>query len=110
MTKENDMTAQEFYSGFNLDFLNEEEKQTIYDCTELFAKGKLRQAEGKEWISCEDRLPVIWGDYIVTSGQWVGSCHYDGQFYDYSVSKMRPESRYEIPVTHWQPLPAAPSK
>lgn len=37
-----DMTVEEFYSGFNLDFLTEEEKQTIYTATELYAKGKLR--------------------------------------------------------------------
>lgn len=38
-----DMTVEEFYSGFNLDFMTEEEKQTIYTATELYAKGKLRQ-------------------------------------------------------------------
>ena len=39
-----DMTVQEFYSGFNLSFLTEEERQTIYTATELFAKGKVRVA------------------------------------------------------------------
>lgn len=48
---DNDMTVQDFYSGFNLDFMSEEEKQTIYTATELFAKGKVRGAmEEKERI------------------------------------------------------------
>ena len=38
-----DMTVEDFYSGFNLDFLSEEERQTIYKATELYAEGKLRQ-------------------------------------------------------------------
>ena len=43
--KSKDMTVEEFYSGFNLDFLTEKEKQTIYTATELFAKGKVRQQQ-----------------------------------------------------------------
>ncbi len=58
-----DMTVQEFYSGFNLDFMTEEERQTIYTATELYAKGKLRvaslpdQEQGKEaecWEEVEE--------------------------------------------------------
>lgn len=44
-TQPKDMTVEEFYSGFNLDFLSEEERQTIYTATELYAEGKLRQKE-----------------------------------------------------------------
>lgn len=39
-----DMTVQEFYSGFNLSFLSDEEKETIYTATEWYAKGKVRVA------------------------------------------------------------------
>ena len=39
--KAGDMTVEDFYSGFNLDFLTDEEKQTIYTATELYAKGKM---------------------------------------------------------------------
>lgn len=60
-----DMTVEEFYSGFNLDFMSEEERQTIYTATELYAKGKLRQASltGEENPFCPycgkwERLPV----------------------------------------------------
>ena len=61
-----------------------------------------------EWIKCSDRLPAIWGDYLVSTGNWVGCCHYDGQFYDYSVNKMKESSRYQLPVSHWMPLPESP--
>lgn len=43
-TVKGDMTVQEFYSGFNLDFLTPEERETIYTATEMFAMGKVRQA------------------------------------------------------------------
>ncbi len=58
MSTKTDMTVQEFYSGFNLDFMSEEEKQTIYTATELFAKGKLRQQQcGMVWVRASERLP-----------------------------------------------------
>lgn len=41
------MTVEEFYSGFNLDFMTEEERQTIYTATELYAKGKMRTRPGE---------------------------------------------------------------
>lgn len=47
-----DMTVQEFYSGFNLDFMGEEEKQTIYTATELFAMGKVRMAHSQQYQLC----------------------------------------------------------
>lgn len=46
-----DMTVQEFYSGFDLSFLSEQEKQTIYTATELFARGKVRQAKNPDEIT-----------------------------------------------------------
>jgi hypothetical protein len=41
--KSGDMTVEEFYSQFNMDFLSDEEKQTIYTATELYTMGKLKQ-------------------------------------------------------------------
>jgi hypothetical protein len=47
-----DMTAEEFYKAMKgiitIDFLNEEEKQTIYQATELYAKGKIRQMKKQD--------------------------------------------------------------
>lgn len=43
----NDMTAEEFYSGFNLEFLTIVERKTIYELTELYAKGKRRMADAE---------------------------------------------------------------
>lgn len=65
-------------------------------------------AEG--WISVGSGLPKLWGNYLVASGQWAGSAHFDGEFYDYSVNKMKQSSRYKIPATHWMPLPAPPEE
>jgi len=64
-----DMTVQEFYSGFNLSFLTEEERQTIYTATELFAKGKVRvaltsappSASGKDWADVEETIKLSIG-------------------------------------------------
>ena len=46
---ENDMTAEQFFNDpggmFTLDFLSEEERQTIYKAIDLFVKGKLRMAD-----------------------------------------------------------------
>ena len=48
-TADNDMTAEEFFNDpggmFTLDFLSEEERQTIYKAIDLFVKGKLRMAD-----------------------------------------------------------------
>lgn len=81
-----------------------EKKENVY----IFTKEELDERDNQKWVSVEERLPVIWGDFLVCTGNWVGSCHYDGKFYDYSVSKMRAESRYELPVKFWQPLPNPP--
>lgn len=43
--EEVDMTVKEFFSGFNLDFMSEEERGTIYTASELFALGKTRAAQ-----------------------------------------------------------------
>ena len=41
----NNMTAKEFFSNtFSLDFLSEEEQETIFAAAELYAKGKIREA------------------------------------------------------------------
>ena len=64
-----DMTAEEFFNGlFNLDFMTEEEKQTIYQGAELFAKGKVHQASlqtpsNVRWVKASERLPETSGKY-----------------------------------------------
>ena len=77
-----DITVEEFYSGFNLDFLSEEERQTIYTATELYAKGKVRQAsqpqpkdEGYWQRRCEAAEKVYekiikGGDYGKEYAEW----------------------------------------
>ncbi len=45
-----DLSAKEMYDSlFNLDFLTEEEKETIYKATELYAQGKLRVEASKKF-------------------------------------------------------------
>jgi hypothetical protein len=40
-----DIKAKEFFEGvLNMDWMSEEEKQTIYDATELYAQGRVRYA------------------------------------------------------------------
>ena len=70
---------------------------------------KLKALNDEDWVSVEVDTPKIWGDYLVSTGSWVGSCHYDGKFYDYSVNKMKASSRFEIPVKHWKSLPTPPN-
>ena len=51
-----------------------------------------------DWISIKDRLPEKDGRYLVVekhSYQWVG------------VSTMR-DGKFDMPITHWMPLPAPP--
>ncbi len=62
--KPTDMTAEEFFNGlFNLDFMSEEEKQTIYKGAELFAKGKVQQASlnRQGWTSDEEQ-EKLWNE------------------------------------------------
>jgi DNA polymerase III delta prime subunit len=54
-----DMSAREMYENyFNLDFLSENEKITIFAATELYAKGKVRVAmnETPSKLQEEDKL------------------------------------------------------
>ncbi|KRI87840.1 DUF551 domain-containing protein [Acinetobacter baumannii] len=58
-----------------------------------------------EWISCEDRYPSPdeWvlgfiNDGQGTTGHEIVYCH-NKKFYD---------SKYELPITHWMPLPEPP--
>lgn len=68
-----------------------------------------------EWISVKDRLPELIPsvDFDITHSEWVLICKSNGrmgvarwtsksQWYLY----MGPEARY---VTHWMPLPEAPT-
>lgn len=121
--QESDMTVQDFYSGFNLDFLSEEERQTIYTATELYAKGKLLQY-GKEWVSVEERTPevpegkdnsenvfAICGSRLrimaycyIEMGEDSGWawCDCNGDIHG------DPEFDGDYKVTHWMPLPELP--
>jgi hypothetical protein len=65
-----DIKAKEFFEGvLNMDWMSEEEKQTIYDATELYAQGRVRYAslskkevgEGKDLeVSVrQDSSPIV---------------------------------------------------
>ena len=116
-TQPKDMTVEYFYSGFNLDFLSEEERQTIYDLTELFAMGKLRQQKSidietaaKEWISVEKELPKLSPPYFEDGMKLTPVTEtclvYDGEsVYADFFSEDGFRNKY---ITHWMPLPKPP--
>ena len=74
MTKEKiNMSAEEFYTNlFNLDFMTEEERQTIFKSTELYSIGVAKQeaigfAEwirkgGYDYAAYTDGTEVYWDD------------------------------------------------
>ena len=68
-----DMTVEDFYSGFNLDFMTEEERQTIYTATELYAKGKVRMRDKQlsDGVELLAYTKWVWSNWTQVSGFWV---------------------------------------
>lgn len=70
----------------------------------------IEQAEAilLEWISVDDRMPTVCGDYLVTDGdaQMVASMNLSGVFDFFENSKFWEHEN----VTHWMPLPELPQK
>ena len=78
-----DMTAEEFFNGlFNLDWMTEEEKQTIYQGAELFAKGKVHQASLHQcggWVKASERLPEVNKDVCIRIDDVCKTAYWDGE-------------------------------
>jgi hypothetical protein len=64
-----------------------------------------------DWISVDQKLPEVAGEYIVYPG-WFGKPYfhsfmkYDNSWHHSSVSA----GWQSAPVTHWMPIPAAPTE
>jgi hypothetical protein len=62
------------------------------------------------WISVNDRLPEIDGEYIVSNGSMVGVAYYENIGIEYQFHREDYDSFYHNDVTHWQPLPKPPKE
>ena len=95
-----DLTREEL-AQFRLEVGPKRKLAAVFD----MAEAQLAEREG--WVKCSDRLPVgvkrVWVHFdcgemdamLFNGAQWIWG---DGSPYD------SPE-----PITHWQPLPAAPT-